>query len=400
MEAKLKGWKEKVMPQSSRMVLIKVVLANVPTFQMGCFIIPKTITKKTNAIQRDFWWGKDTNSGGFYPKTLPSLCKPIHKGGLGFRYSHKFNLNMVDKLVWRLIKEKDSLSAKTLRNGYFKKKSPLKVKPSTRISWIWKCICEGLHLIRKYSIWEIGNGLSVNLWEDNWLPEVPQRAKVFTWKCLQNVTATNVNLYGEVDDIHPNCTLCGEDLETMEHLFFHCPYAREVWETAPNPISLQLDPSTSMLNLYKDWIHNPRHEISLELALTKMWMTWKERCNRVFESKNRSSTQLSQDIQRHLLFWTRKDTKQAKQRRHTSSRPIWMAPETNTHKINIDASWDSAITPSSFALILRDDVGIFEGGKAGSSFSTNPHEAEAVGVYQAAVWAKENNIGNFSIEGD
>ncbi|XP_026431823.1 uncharacterized protein LOC113329069 [Papaver somniferum] len=240
-----------------------------------------------------------------------------------------------------------------------------------------------------------------SFWKSIWKIDMSQRVKVFLWKCIQNVIATNVNLYGKVDNINPNCTMCGENLETAEHLFFHCSYAREIWEMAPNPISLQLDPATPLLDTYKDWIKNPRQEISLELILTKIWMIWKERCNRVFESKIRTTTQLSQDILLHLSFWTRNHSKPTKQNKKiTAHKPSWIAPVHNTKKINIYAAWDSSITPSSFALILRNDRGYFERSRAGPSRSIDPQEAEAIRVYQTTVWAKEKHLKDYSIEGD
>lgn len=85
MENKIQGWRSKILTHASRIVLIRHVLSSIPTFQMGCFRFPKKLTKKMNDIQRDFWWGKDSNSKGVYIKSYSFLCKPIARGGLGFR---------------------------------------------------------------------------------------------------------------------------------------------------------------------------------------------------------------------------------------------------------------------------------------------------------------------------
>ncbi|XP_026395936.1 uncharacterized protein LOC113290560 [Papaver somniferum] len=163
MKSKAKGWKGLILAQPCRAVLNRSLLASIPTYLMGCFLLPKKITNKIDAIQRDFWWGKDAGGKGYYPKAWPSLCKPILKRGLGFKDARKLNLAMLAKLAWRMVKEPDALWVKTMGARYFRNKSPLRTKCSAKISWTWKCIRQGLDLVQKYSIWEVGNGQDKHL---------------------------------------------------------------------------------------------------------------------------------------------------------------------------------------------------------------------------------------------
>ena len=43
--SKLKGWKEKMMSQAGREILIKVVAQAIPIYAMGCFLLPKGLLK-------------------------------------------------------------------------------------------------------------------------------------------------------------------------------------------------------------------------------------------------------------------------------------------------------------------------------------------------------------------
>lgn len=54
-----------------------------------------------------------------------------------------------------------------LKPRYFKKSSAFKEKIPSSSSWIWKCISKGIQLVEQNNIWEIGDGPSVNIWEDN-----------------------------------------------------------------------------------------------------------------------------------------------------------------------------------------------------------------------------------------
>ncbi|XP_026383644.1 uncharacterized protein LOC113279154 [Papaver somniferum] len=235
-----------------------------------------------------------------------------------------------------------------------------------------------------------------------WKLDISQRIKLFLWKCLQNALPANSKLFGKVKDVVPHCTMCGVEIETTEHLLFHCPYAKEVWNSSPYPISLTLDTSSKILDLCKDWLNNPRKEISIELILTKMWFTWKERCNRVFEDKAKTAISMAIEIQRHIYFWSKRSCKpkKTKQVQKKKASPIWKSPQKDSLKINVDAAWISETLPSGYALVMRNGVGPFEGGRAGQSAGSDPQEAEAIRVLQATVWAKEKNIKNFSIEGD
>ena len=66
--------------------------------------------------------------------------------------------------------------------------------------------------IRKHSIWK-------QLWNLN----LKHKLKHFIWKCLEDGIAIKEALHkrtGERDNI---CTICGEEEETVEHMFFKCP---------------------------------------------------------------------------------------------------------------------------------------------------------------------------------
>ena len=54
---KMQGWKERLLLQGGREVLIKAVLQAMPTFTMGCFKLPKSLCKDIESLIWKFWWG-------------------------------------------------------------------------------------------------------------------------------------------------------------------------------------------------------------------------------------------------------------------------------------------------------------------------------------------------------
>ena len=55
---KLQGWKEKLLSQASREVLLKAVVQGIPTFAMGCFKLPSGLLNDIEMMIRKFWWGQ------------------------------------------------------------------------------------------------------------------------------------------------------------------------------------------------------------------------------------------------------------------------------------------------------------------------------------------------------
>ena len=53
---KLKGWKEKLLSQAGREILIKAVVQAIPMYTMSCFKLPKGLIKEIEVLIRKFWW--------------------------------------------------------------------------------------------------------------------------------------------------------------------------------------------------------------------------------------------------------------------------------------------------------------------------------------------------------
>lgn len=55
---KLQWWKEKLLSQARREVLLKAVVQEIPTFAMSCFKLPLGLCHDIEAMIRKFWWGQ------------------------------------------------------------------------------------------------------------------------------------------------------------------------------------------------------------------------------------------------------------------------------------------------------------------------------------------------------
>ena len=56
--SKLQGWKEKLLSQAGREILLKAVVQAIPTFAMSCFKLPVGLCDEIEALIRKFYWGQ------------------------------------------------------------------------------------------------------------------------------------------------------------------------------------------------------------------------------------------------------------------------------------------------------------------------------------------------------
>ena len=81
-----------------------------------------------------------------------------------------FNLAMLARQAWRLLILPNTLCGQVLKAKYFPNGSILQCVARDGISYTWRSILKGVELLKEGIIWRIGNGESVNIWEDPWIP--------------------------------------------------------------------------------------------------------------------------------------------------------------------------------------------------------------------------------------
>ena len=126
-----------------------------------------------------------------YWKKWEVLCKSQVEGGLGFKDLGKFNDAMLAKQVWRLMKDQNSLFFQVFKAKYFPTGSIFEAS-AARGPYAWQSILKARKVISMGMQWRLGDGKSIDIYNDNWLqgkgsakivsPHVPsmQGAKVAT----------------------------------------------------------------------------------------------------------------------------------------------------------------------------------------------------------------------------
>ena len=167
LESKLMGWRSKCLSWVGQCTLIDSVAQTIPNYIMSSFKIPSKICDNLNATIRRFWWKPKEVDGKFLAcKAWYKLCLPKSKGGLGFKKAKDTNNILLAKLAWLVASKRDSLRMEILRSKYKVRQDWLHKPPPKSTSPIWRAIEGAKSIIVKGACYLMGDGASVDIWQD------------------------------------------------------------------------------------------------------------------------------------------------------------------------------------------------------------------------------------------
>lgn len=168
---RIRSWTNRFLSKAGREILLKNVIQAIPTYAMSVFLLPLEMGREIERIMNGYWWGcEGERSNDIRWKRCDLLCTPKQWRGLGFRKIRDFNIALLGKPAWRIIQNPNSLMARTYRAKYFLRDSFFNAKLGGNPSFIWRNILESHEIISRGYRWRVGNGTSISVWRDPWLP--------------------------------------------------------------------------------------------------------------------------------------------------------------------------------------------------------------------------------------
>ena len=167
---RMNGWKEKFLSQAGCEVLIKAVAQSIPTYSKSCFKLPESLCNDLNTMFSNFWWGHHDKAKKAHWVRWSKLCNSKASGGLGFRDLKTFNLALLAKQGWRFLQHQNSLVFRVFKAKYFPQGDFMLANLGNRPSYAWRSIALARKVLRLGLRWNIGDGCSVKISEDPWLP--------------------------------------------------------------------------------------------------------------------------------------------------------------------------------------------------------------------------------------
>lgn len=147
-----------MLSSAEREAFIKVVAQATPTYTMSCFKLPDFLCKDLGAVISQFWWGQKKEERKIPWVAWDKLCTPKTDGGMDFRDLRAFNLVILAKQGWRLLKNHNTLFYQVFKAKYFDNSTFLKAQLGKRPSFVWWSFMAAKLVISEGVRWSIGNG--------------------------------------------------------------------------------------------------------------------------------------------------------------------------------------------------------------------------------------------------
>ncbi|XP_068329645.1 uncharacterized protein [Pyrus communis] len=346
------------------------------------------------------------------------------------------------------------------KDKYFPNTDFLEAQVTSNSSYVWRSIVALSPVIHKGLQWQMGNGKTIHIWKDNWLPResclriltppplhwtgeatveglmreevkqwnetsgegaaglhsctsnsgeklwrklwmacVPGKVKICVcWACLDSLP-TRLNLCKRRVPIEDACVVCGCQVESVDHVLRDCHVARAVWF---RDLGLRVDNGHGVNFL--EWLANLHLQGSaagFELGLMLIWSLWQHQNEILWNGKH-----LNPD---ELVLWT-EGWLQEFQRCHktdikkgTCELQKWKRPVENWVKCNFNGVWNHRQHRGGFGIVLRNHMGEFLGAIAGPiDYSTSALHAKFLAARHAAQLVKGLYSADvqFQFEGD
>jgi hypothetical protein len=193
---RLQDWKLKFLSQAGKEILLKAVIQAIPTYCMSIFLLSKSLCANINSQMRKFWWGQYGKESGINWVSWENMGKPKAEGGMGFREFSSFNLALLAKQSWRLWSNPTSLIATIMKAKYYPNTSLFEAKVGRRPSYAWRSIHSSCDLLQDGLVWRVGNGETIRIWKDRWIP-CPSTFRINSQPRLLSLEATVSELIEE-----------------------------------------------------------------------------------------------------------------------------------------------------------------------------------------------------------
>ncbi|CAA7050644.1 unnamed protein product [Microthlaspi erraticum] len=166
---KAHSWTSRQLSQAGRLIMLKSVLAAMPTYTMTCFKLPASMYKRIQSALTRFWWDGNEENKKMCWISWTKMVKSKRDGGLGFRDLQHFNDALLAKLSWRILTKPSCLLARVLLNKYCHETDFLECEVSSTASHGWRGLCIGRDVLKANLGKAIGDGESRSFWREPWL---------------------------------------------------------------------------------------------------------------------------------------------------------------------------------------------------------------------------------------
>uniref|UniRef100_A0A2N9H705 Reverse transcriptase zinc-binding domain-containing protein n=1 Tax=Fagus sylvatica TaxID=28930 RepID=A0A2N9H705_FAGSY len=383
----LQGWKEKLLSQAGREVLIKAVIQAIPTYAMSVFNFPASLCVDICSMANRFWWGKQEgnrkihwlswvkveNWNGSRVKiwkdawlSSPTTNRVLSPICVLDQNATVDSLIDVETMTWN-----QSLIQRVFwpRDIALILAIPLsKRKPPDRL--IWTGTKNGQFTVRSAYHFLLAqqrcgdassstDSLWTSLWKAIWSARVQPKMKLFIWRACSDILPTQGNLFRRGVSNAKSCRWCEDEVETVSHALWQCDFAQKVWKATPISFPSDCVASLCFTDVVQCYVQSLAHHPNLEIMLTIAWKLWQARNLFLWEAQLSTVEDISKGAAGMAIDFLEYglDIHNASGRVEIVAGEKWRPPEQNHFKMNISMITCQANAKVGVGVLVRDFTG-------------------------------------------
>jgi len=126
-------------------------------------------------------------------------------------------------------------------------------------------------------------GVIGRFWKSVWKLNTPPKVRNFLWRACSNILPTRDNLHRKKLQVEPWCAICHQPIETVCHILWECPLARNVWTLVKGRTQKSAAQASDFLALTRSMVERlPKEEMERRSAIA--WAIWNARNKLCFEN--------------------------------------------------------------------------------------------------------------------
>jgi len=247
------------------------------------------------------------------------------------------------------------------------------------------------------------------VWKFIWNLNVPPKLRHFWWKACCNLLATKENLHRRKCSPSPLCTICNQEKESTEHLFFRCGWTLATW--FGNNLTYKVD--TEAISSVMKWTIAIMESLNsakegrdlMSRCVSLCWQIWKARHEWVFRSVPVDPHAV---LEKAAFNWREFQASREGQNgseiregfMKTNLTDSWNPPPVGSVKINCDVALVKGSNQAAIAAILRDHRGRILDGRTSKIKASSPLQGEALAIRLAGSMLLPTYHNLASIESD
>ncbi|XP_019258471.1 PREDICTED: uncharacterized protein LOC109236718 [Nicotiana attenuata] len=305
---RITSWTAKFLSYAGRIQLIKSIMFSIQTYWAQIFVLPKKITKPIESICRSYQW---TGEGTVSKKALlawEKICLPKSAGEFNVMNIAIWNKAVICKQFWNLCKEKKKLWILWVHSYYIRGRNIWKIQLK-QASWMvgkimkaQKTMMEAgfsqddITNMNSCSVKHIYHMLRGTFEKVSWRKVVCHNGGCPRWNFVLTMTAhgrlyTKDRLQRWGVSVDQDCVMCNSEKETINHLFFECPYANVLWSKLLEwqGIDKSIQGWDKELKWAEKWTkrRNGAAQLYKTVLASTIYYVWQERNGRIFKNKTR-----------------------------------------------------------------------------------------------------------------